>query len=438
MNTLFHMIQAHPYISMASFVGVIGFITEAFSPLFERLGSFVIGLFFVQKYLIDSLTSNLIYDYLNAKYKGLGVSKEMYGGSRYYVHPLEDEYIVWNRNKTGSTRLWFYKRRPILFWPTDDNNDWGSFLFFRWSVDWIKLLKDAGDFADQKYHSSLKTNRKFYIKNHTGERKNQMQPAPESVSKSNSVEDGDREILFWKNEDIGLGPKPEDPMGYLSVNKAMKKVIRKVKFWHDNRDWYKDRQIIWKLGLLMYGKPGTGKTSLIRAIGEDLDIPVHTFDLASMDNQDFINAWKDTRKDSPRIVVLEDFDTVFHGRENQIPESTLEFGTILNAIDGLQREHGLLLFVTTNQVEHIDEALGAPSKENKEESTRNGRLDIIMEMTDLDRAGRLKIALRILKGEFELAEVMTDRYADDTPAKFQYRCMQKALELKWGIDDDEV
>jgi SpoVK/Ycf46/Vps4 family AAA+-type ATPase len=216
----------------------------------------------------------------------------------------------------------------------------------------------------------------------------------------------------------------------------MSKVIRKVRFWFDNKDWYKERQIIWKLGLLLYGKPGSGKTSLIRALGEDLDIPVHTFDLASMDNSDFISAWTSTRKDSPRIIVLEDFDTVFHGRENIIPDSTLEYGTILNAIDGLEREHGLLLFITTNHVGQIDEAMGIPNKGEESMSTRPGRIDIVMEMKDLDRAGRLKIALRILKGEDEIAEVMTDRYSSDTPAQFQYRCMQKALEIKWGIEDE--
>lgn len=444
MNIL-HFIEFHPFITGASVLtALIGSfsLAEMFEPLLQKLGSFIVGLFFVQKYMADTVSSNFIYNYLNSKYRGFGISKEMFGASRHYVHPLEDEYIVWNRNKSNSRRLWIFKGRPILFWPNDDENDWGSYLFFRWTVDWVKLLKEAGEYDDQRYHCIKKVEKKFYIKNHVGDRRrNQVTPgvpneAPEAKSTYDAMED--HEYLFWKSEDLGVGPKPDDPMGHLSIGVEAANLIRKVKFWYNNKDWYKDRNIIWKLGVLLYGTPGSGKTTLARAIAEDLDIPLHTFDLSSMDSEDFVRAWKDTQKDKPRIVVFEDFDTVFHGRENQIEGSTLEFGTILNAIDGLQREHGLLLFITTNKVEHIDEAMGCPSVSDHNISTRPGRIDLVMEMAGMDRMGRIKIANRILPGEFDLAEEMADKFANDTAAQFQYRCMKKALDILWGTDDGEV
>lgn len=439
MNIL-HTIEAHPIISICTAIGVgSGVILEMLGPLFNQLFSFVLRIFFIQKYVKDNFSIHVIYNYLNAKGRPVGINKEMYDATRYYIHPIEEEGVVWSRMKSFSSRLWFLRGRPIMYWPSDDNNDYSSFMFFRWTFNWTKLLKDAAELDDDQYSNVKKSKRKFCIKHHHGEYSSNTKVAPaEESSPTDTSSNDDAEYLFWNKEDIGVGPKPDDPMEYLSINEPMAKVIRRVKFWFNNKDWFKDRQLIWKLGVLLYGKPGTGKTSILRAIAEDLDLPLHTFDLASMDNQDFMVAWKDSQKNKPRMVVFEDFDTVFHGRINQIKDSTLDFATILNCIDGIEREHGLLLAITTNEVQHIDVAMGRPSDEDKDESTRAGRIDIVSEMIDMDLAGRLKIALRILKGEHELAQVMAERYKDDNVVKFQDRCVKKALEIFWGIDKDEV
>jgi chaperone BCS1 len=229
-------------------------------------------------------------------------------------------------------------------------------------------------------------------------------------------------------EEIAI-PKPVCSMDNMALSKDMHKIVKDVRFWLKHREWYTERDITHRRGFLLHGKPGNGKTSIIRAIAEDLDLIVHNFDLSSMDNQEFINAWQISKEDGCRIVLLEDFDTVFEGRQNICDSSDLTFDTILSAIDGIEREDGLLLFVTTNFIDKIDPALGVVDINGM--SSRPGRIDKCVEIGPPDFEGRFKIALRILK-DISLAEEVATLGENDSGAQIQERAISKALSLLWG------
>ncbi len=237
-------------------------------------------------------------------------------------------------------------------------------------------------------------------------------------------------ILQWKPDD--LGPcllNHGNAIGQLALDDKALSMVEEIKRWRTSEEWYKDRGIAWRWGWLLYGLPGTGKTSTIRAIAEDLDLPVYVFHLATLYDNELQYEWRKMQAEVPCIALIEDIDTVFNGRENTTG-GHLTFDCLLNCMDGIERANGILLFVTTNRLEHLDPALGKPVDGHI--STRPGRLDRVLEMNTLDDLGRRKICERILSEWPDLWNEIIEEGRDETGAQFQGRCTQKALELYWS------
>lgn len=220
----------------------------------------------------------------------------------------------------------------------------------------------------------------------------------------------------------------------------------------------------------------TGKTALARAFAEDLDMPIWVYDLTEMSNFNFMKYWTAMLSAAPCIALIEDFDNVFHGRQNVSRKSfgsewdlyreemrdrdddtpddkkkkkhgpssglygALTFDCFLNALDGVERNDGIFTIITTNHVKHIDEALGKPQKNENGElefvSTRPGRIDKAIELTYMAHEDKVRMAHKLV-GEYPdaLADVLryleVHRDKNETPAQFQERCSQVALACFW-------
>lgn len=269
--------------------------------------------------------------------------------------------------------------------------------FIRGTVDPDKLVADADRFfrksMDLAAANTGSVNTRFYVHVRVGESKAMNKGA--SGSNPHVVGYGtwgisDRPVNM-PIEDLGF-ELPDARGGHLALSPEVEGYVAEAKAWMADRDWYRTRRIPWRRGWGLFGKPGNGKSSLAKAIGMTLDMPIYSLNLGSMDNTEFRKYWDEAITASPAIVLFEDFDNVFHGRKNIIEGSELTFDTVLNAISGVQGCDGIFLIITTNHVEHLDPALGAPG----EMSSRPGRLDRVFEMKEPDAVGRRKIAERIL------------------------------------------
>lgn len=234
-------------------------------------------------------------------------------------------------------------------------------------------------------------------------------------------------VISHRLEQIGQ-PRIAQSVADLSLQNEVLDAISEIRSWLGQSQWYLDRGIPWKRGWLLSGPPGSGKTSLVRAIGIELDLPVFSFDLATMSNSDLADSWQDMRSYAPCIVLIEDIDAVFDKRENlnKTMSGGLTFDCLLNCISGVQAGNGVFVVLTTNDLTKIDPALYDCESPTP---SRPGRIDRHIVLDRLNEEGRQKIAYKIIGDTAVARQLIADSTAD-TAAQFTERCVQTALAEK--------
>lgn len=100
------------------------------------------------------------------------------------------------------------------------------------------------------------------------------------------------------------------------LEKDMSKyIVDDVREFQNSMQWYKDKGVPYRRGYLLYGPPGTGKTSFIQAIAGELKLNVCFLNIGndSIDDDGLMTALNDAPPRS--IILLEDVDGIFVGRE---------------------------------------------------------------------------------------------------------------------------
>jgi hypothetical protein len=128
---------------------------------------------------------------------------------------------------------------------------------------------------------------------------------------------------------------------------------------------YLRKCVPWHRGHLYEGPPGTGKTSVARAVACHFGMDVWYLPLADMKSDGEL--LRVASQINPRsMLLLEDVD-VFHAttaRDDDTAGVTLS--GLLNTLDGIASPHGLLTVMTTNTPDVLDEAV-----------VRAGRVDLV-------------------------------------------------------------
>ncbi|KAI0076144.1 P-loop containing nucleoside triphosphate hydrolase protein, partial [Panus rudis PR-1116 ss-1] len=209
------------------------------------------------------------------------------------------------------------------------------------------------------------------------------------------------------------------PMSSIVLNPGVKEMLLSdTKDFLKSEKWYADRGIPFRRGYLLYGVPGSGKSSLIHAIAGELMLDIYVVSLSSSWINDSTLTTLMGRVPARCIVLLEDLDAAFtrstsrddssngnpdgsgegssgtertegpqqqsvtYGRNGRrIVKSdaisdvnTLTLSGLLNALDGVAASEGRILFATTNHLERLDPALSRP-----------GRMDVWVEFKNASK-----------------------------------------------------
>lgn len=448
----------------------------------------IFHLFVIEITIEDNQTSQAILAYLIKHYRRSNMGVKTFGG----------KFEVFRNGNYGHVPYEFFGEHSLVFWngvipfwfvitvekqeksyytsPTIKS----SVYLLRFTIDVENVVKQASQERNNIYWATTtEGRRRFFIKRIPDSKQDFKHKFSVGTSLAWYYE-GIYRLLSHKPIDLGNCSNGNNSGGALSKLYFPPKVmslVEEIKLWRNLRVWYEERAIPWKRGWLLYGNPGTGKSAIVRAIAEDLDMPLFVFSLGHMIDDELESSWFDMQAHSPCIALFEDFDNVFNGRNNvcrrsvildglsiQSPTSSpsgtvspdkqkteqiaksglLNFDCLLNCIDGVEHTNGIFTIITTNHIEKIDIALGVPVKNEDGTtgfvSTRPGRIDKAIELTFMTVEDKLKLARRILFDNDDAylkvkKMVEQENNKKETPAQFQEKCSQIALQCLWNNEN---
>ncbi|CZT42046.1 probable BCS1 protein precursor [Rhynchosporium secalis] len=214
-------------------------------------------------------------------------------------------------------------------------------------------------------------------------------------------------------------PRKKRPLQSVVLDEGIKeRIVDDVKDFLARQSWYVDRGIPYRRGYLLYGPPGSGKSSFIQGLAGELDFGVAIINLSERGMTDDKLAHLLTKLPSKTILLLEDADSAFRNRrqvdEDGYSGGTVTFSGLLNALDGVAAGEERIAFLTTNHVDRLDEALIRP--------------------------GRVDMTVRIGEATRHQAGEMWDRFFGDvdTDGKGKERFLQrlKDLDLVEGVSGE--
>lgn len=172
------------------------------------------------------------------------------------------------------------------------------------------------------------------------------------------------------------------------LNKGVKEeVLQFLDNFQSLENWYIQRGLSYQTGIIFYGPPGCGKTSLVKALASHYGTSLYILPTSLLGK--ISKAVMELPERS--VLLIEDLDTDDATRKRNVIKPRDKKGRkkddedppfvftwsnlsdILNTIDGIVTNHGRIMIATTNHIDKLDDAI-----------LRSGRFDLKVKLDYAD------------------------------------------------------
>ncbi|KAH0582998.1 hypothetical protein H2248_010889 [Termitomyces sp. 'cryptogamus'] len=273
--------------------------------------------------------------------------------------------------------------RKLSYLPTISTSH--SFFYKRHWVTVTRSLENTGYYSrpEERLTIRIMTRHHRFLNELLLEAKKEYFAAQEnsiSIYVSDSYRSGD-----WRH----AATRPKRPLHSIVLDPGIKDMlIDDARDFLGSKPWYSARGIPFRRGYLLYGAPGSGKTSIIHSLAGELGLDVYIISLSRTGMDDAALSELISELPEKCIALMEDIDAAFSRTVNRdepddspnVPHgspahekpkqstSRVSLSGLLNALDGVAAQEGRILFATTNKYDALDPALCRP-----------GRMDIHIE-----------------------------------------------------------
>ncbi|KAK8959242.1 hypothetical protein KSP40_PGU009017 [Platanthera guangdongensis] len=200
---------------------------------------------------------------------------------------------------------------------------------------------------------------------------------PHILDRSKEIKAMDRRLKLHMNENDSwseIDLHHPATMDTLAMDAQLKRtILEDLARFVKRKEYYKRIGKAWKRGYLLFGPPGTGKSSLIAAIANYLRFDIYDLDLKEVNrNSDLKSLLIEMTNKS--MLVIEDIDCSvdLQNRDGEEGEketkshnnNDVTLSALLNLIDGLWSTSGeeRIIVLTTNYKDQLDPALLRPGR----------------------------------------------------------------------------